>query len=255
METTVCIRQTAITTFLRCPHQYYLRYVKDIIAPPGIAAVAGTAVHKAMDRFWAQKNEGVVHVDEGIEIAMRHFAEEAKSAYDDCLDEKIKRYQREIPAIVRNGAAFVANVPFHALEQERQLAIRFDNVVVNGTLDLIDSECRVLDHKTGKHQTAATVNKSLQLTAYTALYRVNFGALPMAVGHIHLKNDGVDMLVSERTEEDVKRYLDIVYQVTRAIMAGAFPPCDPSNPANWWCNPRFCGYHPRGPKPYCPFGL
>ena len=42
---------TAINTYLRCPHKFYLRYIKKLKTKPSIYLFRGMAVHEALAEF------------------------------------------------------------------------------------------------------------------------------------------------------------------------------------------------------------
>jgi len=121
-----------------------------------------------------------------------------------------------------------------------------------GILDLVDDKDFIRDNKTAsKKPNADAVEKSQQLSVYALLFRALTGRKESGVtldtvvrttaGKISTEiqtstRDGADI-------ERVKRRMEIALL---AIKSGIFPP---TNPSNWICSERWCGYWS-----ICPFG-
>jgi len=45
---------TSVNTYLRCPRNFYLRYIKKLKTKPNIHLLRGSAVHKALERFFSE---------------------------------------------------------------------------------------------------------------------------------------------------------------------------------------------------------
>ena len=44
---------SAIATLLRCPKQYEFRYIHDIVAPPSVALIVGSATHATFEGYFS----------------------------------------------------------------------------------------------------------------------------------------------------------------------------------------------------------
>lgn len=238
------IRQTAIRTYLRCPLQYYYRYVKDLTLPPGIAAVAGTSVHKAAERFWTRKRDDEFpDYDEGYSEAAGLFEEKAREAPDD-EDEK-KRYRHILPDLVNGAYQSVVQTPELPMLIEHPVAITVEGVRLTGTIDLITDDAVCWDHKTGKRYTAADADRSLQLSIY-GLMAEAAGVTTEAGGLVWIRENEFVRLPTRLDAVKRERTLMLLVHAIEGIKRGDFPPCNLDTGNAWWCSPKWCGYHQAG---------
>lgn len=255
------LSSSMLRTLRNCGMQYYYRYVEGIIARPGVAMVIGTATHKAIEiNLTAKRDTGELLAPEAVE-------QQAAEALDNTWDgEQPILYDKELivgEKATRGWAKDVAVAlsrlhhttlapriqPVH-LERYWRLELKGFPMDLDGFID-IQEPSAVRDTKTkAKSPSDDEADRSTQLTAYALAVRTIDGALPMAVHLdflIHTKEPKQLTLTSVRTDEDFRSLLLEVERACRVIEAGAFMPTDP---ANWQCSERWCGYY----NELCPFG-
>lgn len=236
------IRQSAIRTYLRCPLQYYFRYVKELIRPPGIAAVLGTAVHKSCEIFWKKKSDGPSY-DEGMAIATDTFEQGAREAPDTA--DEVSEKRRALPLLVHGAYRSVIETPEAPLAVEHQVSMQFDDVRVYGTLDLITEDNVCWDHKTGKRYTPNDAETSYQLAMYAIMAETS--GLPISgAGLVWIRESAFYRLPTLIDDVKKERAIMLTISTLERIKAGDFPPANLDGTNAWWCSPRWCGYHQAG---------
>lgn len=238
---------------LRCPQQYEHRYIRGIVAPPGVALIVGKGTHRANASDLLAKMDGgeLLSSDEVKAIAAdatkREWdaqevalddEEKAKGA-DTVKGEAVDRsvvlaslYHEEIAPVVEPTA----------IEQSFTLPLPSGDELT-GFIDVNTAE-KIRDTKTtGKSPDAEAAAKSLQLTGYIwADWEIG--------GRKQIKGGTLDHLVSLKkpkaiTQETTRTTGDFDALHTRldyagkTIRAGLFAPCDPGQ---WCCSPKWCGY-------------
>lgn len=247
-------------TYQRCPRQYEYAYIMQLVKPPGIAQIRGTAVHK------------------GAELTHKHTIahgkpssiEEGSAAVSDKFDEQaptIEEWEEETQGDAKDKAIrmfrtyYNEAVPYinpvrveHTFKWPRELC----GVPVLGIIDLVDSVKNqdmslendpenpqmvevVSDLKTVKRLwPASRIENEPQLTFYaiaenTDRVRIDFLAW-LKTGTKYTP------VTSKRSRQEKMILLEDVAEVSRNIKAGNFPRCAPTG---WHCSPTFCGYFSR----------
>lgn len=252
---------SSISTFLRCGYQFKFRYVDNIIAPPNIALVQGSAAHSTFENYYNTLLSGGTRMTpEEVKDSGVHFLEEQIEKNDVKLEDKIlDQSRREIEIVsesyIRNVAEEITPV---AVEQEVRYELEGCGVEILAYLDLVHEENgadRLADYKiTGKKWNINQLRNSLQFK----LYALCTGIEDIEVHNIvrttktpkvfnKLSEEGVREVASNirilpnkfEIEKEEHFLEEQIEAVAKAISSGIFIPTDPGN---WCCNPQWCGY-------------
>lgn len=251
-----------LTTLSRCGMQFYWRYVEGRKAPPGVAMVIGTAVHRACELDLAHKMET------GAPAPIEEVKQKASDALDatwlgeePMLDEE----EKELGAAVVRARAKDEAISLSAVAN-RELTPRLNPVALEhkirldlgafpfdleGTVDVIE-EHTIRDRKTAARSPAeGDADGNPQLELYTLMRLKETGQ--------RIDTIALDVLVKNKTPKAVtvtapaprnfdatKKRLEMAAKV---VETGAYYPADPTGPSGWVCTARFCGFFD-----VCPFG-
>lgn len=113
-----------------------------------------------------------------------------------------------------------------------------------GFIDIQEGAKAIRDTKTtGKTPPANVADKDDQLTIYAMMAKVVDGAIPESLYLdylIDLKSPVAKSFYTSREAEDFEPILRRVEVASKALEKGIFVP---ARETDWWCNPRWCGYH------------
>jgi hypothetical protein len=236
----------------RCGEQYRYRYVEGLRSPPGVALVIGKGTHAAIEEDLREK------------MALGELLPDERIA-DTAADATRKAWDEE-PPILRDGdpdqgqavdtAVALATVHHKVLAPgiepiavERGFLLELDGFPYDlmGFVD-IEEKGRIRDTKTAAKSPSGTeADQSDQLTVYHLEAATRGEQKTVALDYlIKAKTPKVVTLESTRGPEDHARLLRRVEAAAKVIESGAFAP---TNPDNWWCSQKWCGYWDR-----CAFG-
>lgn len=236
------ISATQINMYLRCPAQYYFRYVEGLILPPNAAITKGWTVHRGIEENYRQKIE--THEDmklnDILEFTAAVFEEKAKETEWDEDQGQVKDETIQLASLYHTDIAPAVQPVY--VEQKIEIPLEDTDQTLLGFIDVIDSEGYIRDTKTSKRtppEDAAT--KSLQLSAYSLAYRKLTGETEAGVKLDYLvqtKTPKAVTLQTERTDDDLLRFMSIVQGVTNGIRNNVFYPITD----NYLCSEKWCGY-------------
>lgn len=246
------IRQSTLNMLFRCGMQFYYRHERGISIPPGISARRGTSVHTTsqathehkllkgtdlpvdyMEDLAADTYRRLV-LDRGVYIPKSEYAER-KRLIGEGLDSAVRLsrlYAKEVAPTV------------HPWLIERTVVADFGlELPLEGTIDLVETDSHLRDIKSaGKSYNQAAADCSLQLTQYNVMFYLTFGYWPPETSLIvlvDLKESKVQHIKTKRTSACLEPYKERVKLAIRQIKSGIFLP---TNPDNWWCTEKWCGY-------------
>jgi len=232
-----------INSYLRCPAQYYLHYIKGVTMPPGRALTVGKVVHKTIEQNYKQK------MDSNIDLPLEAIKEMAASEFE--LQSPLTDWGNDDPDKAKDDSIRLAElyhkeVAPHIMPAavELRVEVEFENVdyYLLGFIDLIDQDGYIHDTKTAsKSPTGDEADKSLQLTSYYLAYQMKYDCNPTGVKLDYLVNNKTPKYVSlegKRTQADVDRLLRLIGRVAKAIHGGHFYP----NPTGFMCGENKCQY-------------
>jgi len=232
-----------INTYLRCPAQYYFRYIKGLIIPPSASLTKGKAVHAGNEFNYKQKIESKTDlpVKEVLDYTAATFDELAKETdfqgtdKGKELDSTIKLtklYHEEVAPTVQPVAV------------EEKVEINFDNTDYSllGYIDLIDEKKVIHDTKTtGRTPNEDVIQNSLQLRGYALAYRTLNNEEENGIQLDYLVSTKTPKVVQFKTkveQRELDRFLKIMGIVAHNIKCNNFYP----NVTNQLCNEKACGY-------------
>jgi len=234
-----------VNTYLRCPLQYYWRYVEGLKIPPPSAVVFGQATHKAIEHNYRHKVKS--GEDRPVEEVQEVFAQEF-----DRLAPEAQWEEGEKPGEVKDEGIRTTELYMREVAPKTQptaveesFEVQFENVeyTLKGVVDVVDASGTIIDTKTSKRAPAADqAAKDFQLTAYSLGYRVIRGEPETGLRIDYIVRTKSPKIVSlpagPRTDREVDRLLKLMSCVARAIRDQTFYP----QPHNFSCNPNGCGY-------------
>ena len=230
------------STYLKCGKQYFFRYVEGRKDVPGIALIEGSSHHTALEKNNLHKKVKGKDLKAGVltdtfvnELRTRVKAEERVNWQDENEGKLIKRAKVWHTDYIRKYAPKINPI---MVEEKFEIPVKVEGVEfkLKGVIDL-GLKSKVLDYKTlARAKNQYDTNQDLQLTLYA------YAAKKMKVGFIQFlktANPQVGVIESSRTLAQMEWALKVVKEVVLSIRAGAFPM---TQPTNWWCSSRFCGY-------------
>ena len=200
------ISPTQLRTYDTCPLQYRMRYVERIRTTDSPASLVGQAVHAALERNFVVKRRG------GRDLELEDAAEVFDDVWETRLppgvgsgpaSEDFDRAYESGQAILELYLTEVApSVIPHLIEHRFRFEIPGVQVQLVGTVDLIDRNGVVIDHKTSVQPYPETYpDHDLQLQCYAIGYgvfragsRIRPGNLPAP---FFIPRVRVDVLVRE----------------------------------------------------------
>jgi hypothetical protein len=231
-----------IDMYARCPMQVEWRYVKGVVAPPGIAMVEGSKYHETA----AYRNERVMKGKKVVVNEMLdHFADRVTDMLnkdgrgdiewgDENEDTLLARSKKLIPKLYMDLAP--VGKPLE-VEGKFKTYVGPDRIPMVGITDLRD-EGGVADYKVvSQRKSQSVADSSVQLTIYALYHKVKKVRLDQLV---KTKEGDSLRLWSSRGPGDFKWLQMIATRTWNSIMSGSFPPCDPSS---WVCSSKWCGWY------------
>jgi CRISPR/Cas system-associated exonuclease Cas4 (RecB family) len=231
----------------RCPKQFWYRYVLGYKEPPGAAMHFGSAYHHVQEENSRHKIQ--VGSDFGEEMAKAVFVDQWKQLAQEVEWELEDVRQGELTdlgvGLVTKYLRDVAPRRF-PVEVEVEFDISLPSIVRSfvGKIDLVCPNHILLEHKTaGKAWPEYRLSATDQVQAYYLAYERLFGNWPLSIMYdvaIKTRVPKIQEMVTTRTEHEINEYLGRIETAEQLIEAEIFPKTDPTN---WVCSPRFCGYY------------
>lgn len=247
---------SALQKYQRCGVQYEFRYVKKIPEPSTSAAIRGTAVHKSVKKNMYQK------VKSRADLAVEELRQEA-------ADQVAAGFAGEVALLPEEQSSGLSRVKDATVDLAVSLAtLHRDRVApaiqpvaveqkitltpaagplpkLVGYLDLEDDRGFIHDTKTKTKKPPATqAATSQQLTMYEILYRAkngkpSNGMLLETLVETQAGNKSVDVQATTRSDAAIGAFVGTMERAVEGIRKGVFVP---TNPDNWCCSAKWCGY-------------
>ena len=253
------LSNSQVEMYLRCPRQYYHRYIEGLKEPPGFSLAAGLAGHGALemnnvekikhgedlpahtvvermndewtDRFKDAAGELMIVENKKLRKATQKDVDASRED----LGQRLRVYMDEdAPGITPVGA-----------EEEWRLEV--GTIPVIGFTDLRTPNA-IWDYKFGQSRRTSyaqrgKVDESIQLSLYSAMSgneRVGYYVfLPQEKLKTKTNAAEVRKMGAKRTDEQRFLATYLVQEVAKAISAGSFPIC---GPGNFLCSENYCGF-------------
>ncbi|MGA3257589.1 MAG: PD-(D/E)XK nuclease family protein [Bryobacteraceae bacterium] len=227
-----------VNTFLSCAAKWYFRYALGLREPATGALALGTAFHSALAANFRQKIE--TKQDLPSETLQESFSE----AFAIAAEDAEFREDEEPTALIESGQLLVAKYMADAAPAVQPKAVELPvegtiaGVRVQGFVDLLDVEGRIIDCKTATRRPAGiTPEYNLQLTTYSMI-------TPGAIGLCRLdtvtKTTTVQLVQhSCQIGPEERRYAETIYPMAQEAMRDGIYVPRRSSP---FCSRRYCGY-------------
>lgn len=176
------ISASRIKMFKTCGKRYELRYIHKLPDTRNVAALIGSAVHKAIELKFTQAAKPNVVYQTYIEDAIESIRDLRGSEY--LAQNKVTG--REMLLAINWDL-------FNPLEVEKQFILPFPNkdnpiCYINGYIDIIDKEGFIVDHKTSiKRPSQDVLLYDIQFLLYFWAYKELYNKEPTNVYWHHLR--------------------------------------------------------------------
>ncbi len=227
--------------YLRCPLQYFFRYVCDLKSPPTADLTLGRTIHQTLGVNYRQKMKTghdiiVPHI---TELFSEHWEKEAGET-EFKKGEKPGKFKDDGVKLLKAYFEEIApGVQPVEVEQEFLIDTAGTRLPLKGYIDLLDDQDCIIDHKTTKRSYPEnTAEKDIQLTAYSLAFRTLFGRKENGVRldvMVRNKQPKIQQLYGTRTQADIDRFTRLAGQVENAIRSGVYYPNE-----GYMCG--ICGY-------------
>jgi hypothetical protein len=243
----------------KCGIQFERVYINGERIPPGVALIVGTSTHKPIARNLENKiRAGVLlPIEEIKDIARDTLVNEWQKGVK-LDDEEVKEGIAKVKAAAIDKAVRLSTLhatktapeikPTHV---ERQWVVQLPGYPVDlaGALDIQEGLQSVRDTKTAAKTPPKTIaDESIQLTAYALAVKVIDGQAVQKVQLDYLidkTEPEAKPFTSTRDDED---FVTLLRRIERAVIAMEKGVFIPARETDWWCSPKYCGFHGS-----CPF--
>lgn len=263
------VSASQIKMFLRCPMQWYYRYIEGLKIPPPGSWAAGTSGHETAKKNFLQKPE--TKVDLPIDEIQDFFGEHMNQTVDEYVWEDKKEFNdtrdKGIRAIAHWREMIAPPImPISADHVEAQFEIPLQNVSykIIGYID-VEEVVGVSDMKfVGRKWNEESAAKEIQPYVYSMKTR-----LEQAAAVLEAKERGEDPVIPDPKsfwfhivttaktpkaqsikidvpDEQLQEFLGLIGYIVNCIEKEIFPPCW----GNYLCSKSSCGYYEKCRKKF-----
>jgi hypothetical protein len=235
-----------VSMYLKCPMQYYFRYVEGRKEPPGIALVEGSTAHEALEADGIQfvKHGSRLPHKELVQVFGDTFATTRKNVSD--WSDKTAPNGVATPNFIQNRASvylatYAADIApdYDPIAAEKEHNFTVQGIPFIGYTDF-ETERGVFDFKVSKSNSPYFRRGSAEGSIQLGLYALCTGKRETTfIGLLKDKPEQYKVASANKTDGDIAYTEAVVAGAARAISAGAFPMCGPDN---FLCGPKWCGY-------------
>lgn len=251
---------TQLDMLSKCGVAYENRYVKKRKVAPGVSLLVGRAVDRSVGFNLEHKmaGMGLLPREAVADFARDAFNLEWDRSNVSLLPEEAMLGPKRVKGA--NADKSIRLAKLHHLRMapaiepthlQRRIAVELRNFPydLEGVIDIQEGPRRLRDTKTsGKTPTADIADRDDQLTVYAMMVKVTDGVIPAKLSLDYLIDNAVpkaQAFETRRTEEDFRPLLHRIERAALVLEKGAFTP---ARETDWWCSPKWCGYHAT-----CPF--
>jgi hypothetical protein len=255
-----------VELYLKCPQQFYHRYILGKKSPPGIAMVQGTTVHKALEVGYGHviKAKVLPELDFILDTYSGELDSNLKSEVEwNAKDDDGEENAGSDPGKMKDqGVELLKTWHKNKLPKtkprsvERSFVTSLGGIPVVGRIDMIDRietamdpvameaiEMHplldaVVDHKVvGKTYAKQLVDNKIQMSLYA-----HATGIPTARYDLYVKTKvpKITEMLTSRDAAQVRWAVKTFVEVAKCISMGSFPMCMPDS---FWCNQRWCGFY------------
>lgn len=228
----VTLSPSRVSSFQDCALQFRFASIQNLPQPPGIHAVKGNVVHRALELLLAlQPDDRTRH---GAHESMAKARREYEPIYDftglNLTHEQSDRFWRECSGLIDGYLEMEDPRKINGIEIELWVEAPLDGFAIRGYIDRLERDEHgnlvVTDYKTGKAPRANDVdNKMRQLEMYAYMIRAMRGELPATLQLLYIK-EGVKLTRSptEQSMRSVATQTSETYKsIELACTTGEFP--------------------------------
>lgn len=252
------LHTSAMSLLYKCGEAYRRRYVEGHRIPPGVAATIGGATHASVEADLKNKiATKALLPSEEIDSIARDAIEGRWNQEVSLDDEEVKLGLKAVKKESIDTTISLARIHHQQLAPviepiyvERPIVVELNGYPFNlaSKIDIQEADA-IRDTKTAaKSPNQGEADDSEQLTTYSLMRKIVDGIPPGKVFLDKLVKTKVPKAVtveSVRTEADLEMQMRRFERAIEVIEKGAFVPTDPTN---WQCSKRWCGYFSS-----CPF--
>jgi len=230
---------------MRCAKQWEYAYVYELKRPPSIRMILGASAHAAEEVNYKQK------IDTGLDLPTADVLDVFSDAYDSGVSEAdIDPEDKESPDVAKDSGVATLTVyhetvapKIEPLWVEHEGLIHVNDVPYSYTIDLVDKQGRVRDHKYTKRRPQGSGDYRLNMIGYALGYRHETGETEKDVVLDYMVRTKEPYHWPVASEGPVpKRAVDafagILGMINQAIIEGIFLPTGLTNHACSWCGYR-----------------
>lgn len=241
------LSHTSVGMMSKCPKQFYYRYIEGLKVPPGAAFAFGTSYHHAVGENFEFKIKTKQDLAIGAVWAIfsdqwEREADQVDWLFEDGDRGELKDVGLHLVELYLSNIAPIRNPK--AVEIEFDVAVPYVERRFRGRIDYVDNDGIYIDHKTSsKKWNQGRADTSLQVDAYYLAAQIEGEETPGFCFDVAVKKKipEVQVVQTHRSKIQIQEYVDRLQDVEKLINAEIFPKTDPGN---WWCSPRWCGYYP-----------
>ena len=211
-----------ISTYLRCPHLFMLRYVDQV--PPEQTSLAlpfGSAIHDIVS--YSIGNPDSDQLDTTLQDFLLSRIDSVEGPVDfngQSLEEIYDQAKRMLDAYLQEPLTGITSI-------EQSFCVPVDPTIeLEGFIDFLRDD-EVIELKTsGKSYSQLQVDLNLQATCYAAAMMRSRKIDPVAVRFVVItktKTPKVQNLVTWRSKEDLDLLASVARNVDQGISSGSFP--------------------------------
>jgi DNA helicase-2/ATP-dependent DNA helicase PcrA len=228
-----------LDTYDRCPRRYLYSSVLNLRGRSGRHAVAGNAIHAALEEFYKRFKHAR---DAKLDDLLALFDEEFRKAE---FDNELERRQHYDDGVEMAKAFFEAEKgrTTQPVELEKSFEFMLGDTRIRGRIDRIDKHpdgrFEVIDYKSGRIDSKKSyANENLQLPIYAMA--MDELKMKLKCATIYGLKEGKRVTLNrgeDLTEEAIARARARILEIAKAVRAGRFEPL-PSPQNCDWCDFR-----------------
>ena len=234
---------SSLNQYLRCPRQWWYRYILGLRIPPDGGLVVGKSVHYAAEE--GMKGKILTGTDPEPEASATLAAE---AVTEECATGEVRFEEGQTTGQLVDKASRIATAwaekaapKSDPAEVETSFEKEIAGVKVIGRLDVVDKDGLVRDWKTsGRKPVAADVAASVQTEIYSHVRESGLVYHYLVDGKTGVAAHDVPVVGSQASLA-ARLATATVAEVASGISAEVFP----RKRDGWHCSPRWCGYFSR----------
>jgi len=237
------LSHSKITTLLRCPYSFYLKYIEKVEYLVAPHLYLGGSLHLTFGEAFRKKAEGVEPSPDEVAGIFADFFD-GGAYFEDEEQAKEVDWGDENPGEIRETGILIARRYWESispmvepLDVEVPFTRQVGVVVLSGRIDLITSEGMLVDLKTTKR---AFSERELSRHLQPSLYLLGMGAKEGYFEFHELvktSNPYCRVTRTYRAEEELSWVANVLLpRVAGQIERGTFPP----NPLSFLCDRGLC---------------